>query len=86
MCHPCLWARCSNLRNRRILLHTGPGRNQRCSCSGTLAHFWQTSCAAMAKRTYADFAADSDTNLIVLTADGGRIPAHAEVSQRLVSL
>lgn len=33
----------------------------------------------MPKRTYAEFAAESETNLVVLTADGGRIPAHAEV-------
>jgi hypothetical protein len=34
----------------------------------------------MAKRSFAEFAAGSDSNLTVITADGGRIPAHYDVS------
>eukprot|EP00878_Enallax_costatus_P014258 GHUV01014913.1.p1 GENE.GHUV01014913.1~~GHUV01014913.1.p1 ORF type:complete len:161 (+),score=49.15 GHUV01014913.1:206-688(+) len=39
----------------------------------------------MSKRTYAEFADGSDTNMTVLTADGGRIPAHAEVLRLVCS-
>jgi hypothetical protein len=38
------------------------------------------------KRTYAEFAADSEPTLTVLTADGGRIPAHNEVIRELPNL
>jgi hypothetical protein len=34
----------------------------------------------MAKRSFAEFAAGSDSNLTVITADGGRMPAHYDVS------
>lgn len=32
------------------------------------------------KRSYAEFASGSEPTLTILTADGGRVPAHNEVS------
>jgi hypothetical protein len=40
----------------------------------------------MAKRSFAEFAAESDSNLTVITADGGRIPAHYDVSDVSLNL
>ncbi|KAF6254851.1 hypothetical protein COO60DRAFT_1663735 [Scenedesmus sp. NREL 46B-D3] len=39
----------------------------------------------MAKRSFAEFAAESDPNLTVITADGGRIPAHYDVLRLVCS-
>jgi hypothetical protein len=36
----------------------------------------------MVKRSFVEFAAETEPNLTIITADGARIPAHVDVSEQ----